>query len=286
MLAQLLKRFEPFAGLDDRALGIASKHASVIELPANRWLLRRGRRLDRTLFLLEGTVEAVEPGGKRRRVRVEGEIYRPGDDVALETRSDTRVLSVDVGPIEFLLQPSGLPAPDVGPVEPWLDRLLASPLVKVLSAVSWQRLLRSGQERRFLAGERLSAEDAVYLVKAGAIEHARSLFRAGDYFGEDIAFAGRKIGEGEYRVRRDAVVLVIPGDEVRALIGEYPSGDFPGEVQATLDLDETPLGALCEAAGSLDPARRVAIRGGAAGDRAYALITLTRMGFSAVPVAE
>lgn len=284
MLAQLLKRFEPFAGLDDRALAIASKHASLIELPANRWLLRRGRRLDRTLYLLEGTVEAVEPGGRRRRV--EGEIYRPGDDVTLETCANTRVLSVDVGPIEFLLQSSGLPEPDVGPVEPWLDRLLASPLVKVLSAVSWQRLLRSAQERRFLTGERLSAEDAVYLVKAGAVEHAGSLFRSGDYFGEDIAFAGRKIGEGEYRVRRDTVVLVIPGEAVRALIGEYPFEDVPGEVQATLNLDETPLGALCEAAGSLDPARRVAIRGGTAGDRAYALITLTRLGFSAVPMAN
>ncbi len=284
MLAQLLKRFEPFAGLDDRALAVASKHASLIELPANRWLLRRGRRLDRTLYLLEGTVEAVESGGRRRRV--EGEIYRPGDDVALETRANTRVLSVDVGPIEFLLQSSGLPEPDVGPVEPWLDRLLASPLVKVLPAVSWQRLLRSARERRFLAGERLSAGDAVYLVKAGAVEHAGSLFRAGDYFGEDIAFAGRKIGEGEYRARRDAVVLVIPGDAVRALIGEYPFEDVPGEVQATLDLDETPLGALCEAAGRFDPARRVAIRGGTAGDRAYALITLTRLGFSAVPMAE
>lgn len=284
MLAQLLKRFEPFAGLDDRALAIASKHASLIELPANRWLLRRGRRLDRTLYLLEGTVEAVEPGGRRRRV--EGEIYRPGDDVALETRANTRVLSVDVGPIEFLLQSSGLPEPDVGPVEPWLDRLLASPLVKVLSAVSWQRLLRSAQERRFLAGERLSAEDAVYLVKAGAVEHAGSLFRAGDYFGEDIAFAGRKIGEGEYRARRDAVVLVIPGEAVRALIGEYPFEDVPQEVQATLNLDETPLGALSEIADRLDPARRVVIRGGTAGDRAYALITLTRLGFSAVPMAD
>ena len=284
MLAQLLKRFEPFAGLDDRALAIASKHASLIELPANRWLLRRGRRLDRTLYLLEGTVEAVEPGGRRRRV--EGEIYRPGDDVALETRANTRVLSVDMGPIEFLLQSSGLPEPDVGPVEPWLDRLLASPLVKVLPAASWQRLLRSAQERRFLAGERLSAEDAVYLVKAGAVEHAGSLFRAGDYFGEDIAFAGRKIGEGVYCVRCDAFVLVIPGEAVRALIGEYPFEDVPDEIQATLDLDETPLGALCEAAGRLDPVRRVAIRGGAAGDRAYALITLTRLGFSAVPMAE
>ena len=284
MLAHLLKRFEPFAGLDDRALAIASNHASLIELPANRWLLRRGRRLDRTLYLLEGAVEAVEPGGKRRRV--EGEIYRPGDDIALETRAGTRVLSVDVAPLEFLLQSSDLPEPDVDPVEPWLDRLLASPLVKVLPAVSWQRLLRSAEERRFLAGERLSAEDAVYVVKAGAVGYAGSLFQAGDYFGEDIAFAGRRIGQGEYRVKRNTALLVMPGDAIRALIGEYPLQDAAGEVQATLDLDETPLVALREAAHGLDPADRVVIRGGEPGDRAYALITLTRMGYSAVPMAE
>ena len=284
MLAHLLKRFEPFAGLDDRALAIASKHASLIELPANRWLLRRGRRLDRTLYLLEGAVEAVAPGGKRRRV--EGEIYRPGDDIALETRAGTRVLSVDLAPIEFLLQSSGLPEPDVDPVEPWLDRLLASPLVKVLPAVSWQRLLLSAEERRYLAGQRLSAEDAVYVVKAGAVEHAGSLFQAGDYFGEDIAFAGRKIGRGEYRVKRNTALLVMPGDAIRALIGEYPLEDVGGQFQVTLDLDETPLGTLQEAARRLDPADRVVIRGGEPGDRAYALITLTRMGFSAVPMAE
>ena len=285
MLAHLLKRFEPFAGLDDRALAIASKHASLIELPANRWLLRRGRRLDRTLYLLDGAVEAVEPGGKRRRV--EGEIYRPGDDIALETRANTRVLSVDVAPIEFLLQSSGLPEPDVDPVEPWLDRLLASPLVKVLPAVSWQRLLRSAEERRVLAGERLSAEDAVYIVKAGAVGRAGALFQAGDFFGEDVAFVRRKIAaEGEYQVRRNTVLLVIPGDAVRVLIGEYPLLDAPGGITQTLDLDETPLDALREAADRLDPDGPVVIRGGAAGDRAYALITLTRLGISAVPMAD
>ena len=284
MLAHLLKRFERFARLDDRALAIAAKSASLIELPANRWLLRRGRRLDRCLYLLEGAVEAVEAGGRRRRV--EGEIYRPGDQIALETRASTRVLSVDVAPIEFLLQSSGLPEPDVGPVEPWLDRLLASPLVKVMSAVSWQRLLRSAEERRVLAGERLSTEDAVYIVKAGAVEHAGALFRAGDFFGEDIVFAGRRIGEGEYQARRNTILLGIPGDAVRALIGEYPLPDGPGRTTQTLDLDETPLAMLRQAEQGLDPDNRVIIRGGAAGERAYALITLTRMGISAVPMAE
>ena len=284
MLTHSLKRFEPFAGLDGRALAIAAKHASLIELPANRWLVRRGRRLDRRLYLLEGEIDAVESGGKRRRV--DGEIYRPGDDVALETRSATRVLSVDVAPIEFLLRSSGLPEPDVGPVDAWLDRLLGSPIVKVLSAVSWQRLLRSAEERRLPLGARLSAEDAVYLVKAGEVEHAGAVFGAGDFFGEDIAFAGRRIGEAEYRIRRNATLLVIPGEAVRALIGEYPYEDAPDPITQTLNLDETPLGSLREAALRLDPDCRVAIRGGGAGDRAYALITLTRLGLSAVPMAD
>ena len=284
MLAHLLKRFERFAGLDERTLAIASKHASLIELPANRWLLRRGRRLDRCLYLLEGAVEAVEPGGGRRRV--EGEIYRPGDDIALETRANTRVLSVDLAPIEFLLRSDGLPEPDVGPVELWLDRLLASPLVKVMSAVSWQRLLRSAEERRLLAGDRVAAEDAVFIVKEGAVERAGTSIQAGDFFGEDIVFAGRKIGEGEHRARRNTILLVIPGDAVRALIGEYPVSDVADPIAQTLDLDTTPVDALREAAGRLDPNGRVAIRGGAAGDRGYALIALTRMGMSAVPMAD
>lgn len=217
---------------------------------------------------------------------MEGEIYRPGDDIALETRASTRVLSVDVAPIEFLLRTSRLPEPDVGPVEAWLDRLLASPLVKVLSAVSWQRLLRSAEERRFLPGEQLAAEDAVFVVKEGEVERAGTLFRAGDFFGEDVAFAGRKIGEGEYAARRNTVLLVIPGDAVRALIGEFPLPDVAEPIKQTLDLDATPVDALREAASRLDPEVRVAIRGGAASDRGYALITLTRMGLSAVPMAD
>ena len=284
MLAHLLKRFEPFARLDERSLATASKHTSLIELPANRWLLRRGRRLDRCLYLLEGTVEAVDPGG--RRSRVEGEIYRPGDDIALETRANTRVLSVDIAPIEFLLRSSSLPEPDVGPVEAWLDRLLASPLVKVLSAVSWQRLLRSAEERRFLAGERLAAEDAVFIVKQGEVERAGASFQAGDFFGEDVAFAGRMIGEGEYQVRQNAALLIIPGDAVRALIGEYPVPEPSDGITQTLDLDETPLAALRQAACGLDTENGVIIRGGTAGDRAYALITLTHMGLSAIPMAN
>ncbi len=284
MLAHLLKRFEPFARLDDRSLATASKHTSLIELPANRWLLRRGRRLDRCLYLLEGAVEAVDPGG--RRSRVEGEIYRPGDDIALETRANTRVLSVDIAPIEFLLRSGSLPEPDVGPVEAWLDRLLASPLVKVLSAVSWQRLLRSAAERRFLAGERLGAEDAVFIVKQGEVERAGASFQAGDFFGEDVVFAGRMIGEGAYQVRRNAVLLVIPGDAVRALIGEYPVPEPPDGITQIVDLNETPLAALRQTADRLDAGRRVIIRGGAAGERGYALIALTRMGISAVPMGD
>ena len=284
MLAHLLKRFEPFAGLDEGALATAAEHTSLIELPANRWLLRHGRRLDRCLFLLEGAVEAVEPGGRRRRV--EGEIYRPGDDIALETRAGTRVLSVDVAPIEFLLRSGGLPEPDVGPVEPWLDRLLASPLVKVMSAVSWQRLLRSAEERRVSAGERVSARDAVSIVKEGEVGCAEASFRPGDFFGEDMTFAGRKIDGEPYLARRDTVLLEIPGDAVRTLIGEYPIEDVPNGITQGLSLDETPLKALRAASERLDRNRQVAIRGGAAGDRAYALITLTRLGFSAVPMAD
>ena len=95
MLANVLRRFPDFAGLDAQTLELAARHARLIELPANRWLLRRGSRLERHLYLVEGAVDAVDAHGRRQAV--EQGIYRPGDDIALETRAATRVLSVDLG---------------------------------------------------------------------------------------------------------------------------------------------------------------------------------------------
>ena len=286
MLADVLKRFPPFAALDERTLTMAAQHARLIELPANRSLLRRGSRLNRHLFLVEGQVDAIDARGRRRRVGRQGEIYRPGDDVALETRSATRVLSVDLAPIHFALQPTALPQPEVVPVEAWLDRLLASPLVRALPAVTWQRLLRGAAELRVAGGDSLTIEDAVYLIKGGVLERGGTTFGAGDFLGEDVAFAGDHLAERACRVVEDAALLVLPGDAVRALIAEYPFPETPPEGAQTLDLDAVPISGLASEARLLARDRPVVVAGGRAGQRAYALIALTRMGFSATPVTR
>ena len=285
MLANVLRRFPAFTGLDAATLDLAARHARLIELPANRWLLRRGSRLERHLYLVEGAVEAVDGDGRRRSV--EEEIYRPGDDVALETRTATKVLSVDLAPLRFALQPARVPEPEVAAVEGWLDRLLASPLVRALPALTWQRLLRGAARRRLGAGEGFAGDDAVYLVQSGSVAGDGSVFRAGDYFGEELVFACDDFTAGARRftIIEDAVLLVLPGESVRGLIDEYPYPESPPSDAQVLDLDRVSVGALGDAARLLRKSLPVAIRGGRAGQRAYALVLLTRLGFSATPVA-
>ncbi len=286
MLADVLKRFPPFAELDERTLTMAAEHARLIELPANRSLLRRGSRLNRHLYLVEGEVDAVDARGRRRRLGEQAEIYRPGDDVALETRTATRVLSVDIAPIRFALQPTDIPKPEVATVDAWLDRLLASPLVRALPAVTWQRLLRGAEELRVAGGDWLTIEDAVYLIKSGVLARGEATFEAGDFLGEDVAFAGDHLAARTCLVVEDAALLVLPGDAVRALIAEYPFPESPPEGAQTLDLDAVPISRLASEARLLARDRPVVVGGGRAGQRAYALIALTRMGFSATPVTS
>ena len=284
MLAEALKRFSPFRELDAAGLAAAAAHARLIELPARRWLLRHGRGLNRHLYLVEGEVQAVDEQGRRRKVA--GAIYRPGDAVALETQTAARLLSVDLPALQSLLDPASLPEPEVAPAEGWLSRLLASPLVRALPAITWQRLLRGAKERRLAAGERLQAQDAVYVVKSGALERGDERFGAGEFFGEDIAFAGERVAfaPSAYVARCAARLLVLPGATVRELLVDYPLA-APSDAQV-VNLNRIALADLPAAAQRLNVGRPVAVRGGRAGQRAYALITLTRLGFAAAPAAD
>lgn len=286
MLADALKRFAPFSELDAAGLAAAATHARLIELPARRWLVRHGRPLNRHLYLVAGEVRAVDEAGRARSVK--GEIYRPGDALAIETRAATTVLSVDRAPLQFLLSPAGLPAPEVEEVAGWLERLLASPLVRAMPAVTWQRVLRGGGERRLVPGERLRPEDAVYIVQSGAVQRDGHTYRAGQFFGEEVAFGedtapGREAaGSARAYVAVAATrLLVLPGQVARELLIDYPL-TAPADAQL-VDLDQTPLAALTRHAERLSKDLPVGVRGGRAGQRALALIALTRLGFAAAP---
>ena len=289
MLADALKRFAPFSELDAAGLAAAATHARLIELPARRWLVRHGRPLNRHLYLVAGEVRAVDEAGRVRSVQ--GEIYRPGDALAIETRAATTVLSVDCAPLQFLLSPAGLPAPEVEEVADWLERLLASPLVQAMPAVTWQRVLRHAGERRLAPGEWLRPEDAVYIVQSGTVERDGRTYRAGQFFGEEVAF-GEAVTGGPKATGRDASayvavqatrLLVLPGKVARELLIDYP---LTAPIDAQLvDLDQIPLAALTRHAERLSKDRPVGVRGGRAGQRALALIALTRLGFAAAPAS-
>ena len=282
MLADALKRFAPFSDLDAGGLAAAAAHARLIELPARRWLVRLGRPLNRHLYLVSGEVRTVDEAGRARRVK--GEIYRPGDPFGIETRAATSVLSVDPAPLQFLLSPAVLPEPDVGHIADWLERLLASPLVRALPAVTWQRLLRGAAERPLAAGEQLWPEDAVYIVRTGAVSRDGAVFQAGDFFGEDVAFAGASPGASPYVATGPATLMALPGAAVRELVLDYPLTAPPNA--QWVDLDALPLSDLERRAKGFSKDQPVGVRGGRAGQRAYALIALTRLGFAAAPAGD
>lgn len=280
MLVDTLKRFAPFSELDAAGLAAAATHARLIDLPARRWLVRHGRPLTRHLYLVAGAVRVLDAVGEERPAK--GEIYRAGEALAIETRTATTVLSVDCVPLQFLLSSAGLPEPEVAEVADWLERLLASPLVRALPAVTWQRVLRGAGERRLAGGERLWPEDAVYIVQSGAVERDGAVYRAGEFFGEDIAFGnGATSGGSAYAAMRETRLAVLPGTVVRELLIDYPL-TAPADAQL-VDLDATPLPALTRHAQGLSKDRPVGVRGGRAGQRALALIAFARLGFAAAP---
>ncbi|MFB3103284.1 MAG: hypothetical protein ACE1ZA_00025, partial [Pseudomonadales bacterium] len=56
MFTKSLRLFHPFAQLNWQELNTVARHTQLLSLPANRWLLRPGRKLIGGYYLLRGTV--------------------------------------------------------------------------------------------------------------------------------------------------------------------------------------------------------------------------------------
>ena len=293
MLADTLKRFDPFRAMSSTERASAARHAQSIEVPPKRWLLRPGRRLTGRYYLVRGTVRLFSP---QRDVRPRSPESRlpiyPGCD-AMFSRTRLRLLHVDTAAIALLLGSAQADPAAPGPAD-WERRFMSSPLLQRLDAAVWQQLLSALAERAFEEGERLVAQGSAahdfFVLKSGHAAVRRqgrtvAHLGPGDFFGEDaLLLNGRR--NATVVATRAGSILRLPKDRFVTLLVDnlVRFVDSPGEGERIDVGEEGVLARLRESIPSLDPGRRYHIVGGEVGQRALATFILSQKGFDAWPV--
>lgn len=293
MLADTLKRFDPFQAMSSTELATAARHAQLVRVPAQRWLLRPGRRLRGRYYLVQGTVRLFPPQRDIRPKSPEARLpLYPGCD-AMFSRSPVRLLHVDTAPIAFLLG-AAQSNPGAKGIADWERRFMGSPLLQRLDAGIWQQLLSALAERSFEEGERLVVEGSAahdfFVLKSGHAavrRRGRTLAHLGpgDFFGEDaLLLDGRR--NATVTATRPGSILRLPKDRFMTLLVDnlVRFVESPGEGECIDVGEEGALARLRETIPSLDPGRRYHIVGGELRQRALATFILTQKGFDARPV--
>ncbi len=293
MLADTLKRFDPFQAMSSAELAAAAQHAQVIEVPAGRWLLRPGRRLAGRFYLVQGTVRLYSP---QRDLHPQSPDARlplyPGCD-AMRSRSGVRLLHVDTTPIAFLLG-TAQSNPRATDMADWERRFMASPMLQRLEPGVWQQLLGALAERPFEEGERLvlegSAAHDFFVVKSGHAAVRRggrtvAHLGPGDFFGEDALLLNAR-RNATVVATRSGSVLRLPKSRFTSLLVDNLVR-FVKTAGDGVSIDVGKPGALAglrEQIPTLDPDIRYHLVGGELRERALATFILTQKGFDAWPV--
>lgn len=293
MLADTLKRFDPFQAMGSAEVATAARHARLIEVPARRWLLRPGRRLKGRFYLVQGTVRLYSPQRDLQPRSPDARLpLYPGCEAMLSL-SEVRLLHVDTAAIAFLL---GTAQSNPGAAAPadWERRFMASPLLQRLDAGVWQQLLSALTERPFEEGERLVAEGSAahdfFVVKSGhaAVRRGKQTVAhlgPGDFFGEDALLLNARRNATVVATRKGSI-LRLPKDRFTTLLVDnlvrFVKTAGEGEC---IDVGEPgALAGLREKIPSLDPGSRYHLVGGELRERALATFILTQKGFDAWPV--
>ncbi len=269
------------------------RHVQLVDVPAQRWLLRPGRRLSGRYYLVQGSVRLFSP---QRDVCHQAQEARaplyPGCE-ALFTLSQVRLLHADAAAIAFLLggAHSGAGAKNLAD---WERRFMNSPLLQRLDAGVWQQLLSALDERPFSEGDRLVVEGSAahdfFVLKAG---HAAVRRRGqtvahlgpGDFFGEDALLLNAR-RNATVTATGAGTILRLPKDRFTTLLADNVVR-FVSSAGEGVRLDvgaEGALSRLRETIPSLDPEHRYHVVGGELPQRALATFILTQKGFDAWPV--
>ena len=236
-----IRRFEPFTGLERSLLLELCRHARMVDVPADRWLLRPGRLLSGRHFLYRGSLKTVAPDRIVRAGEADArQSVHPGA-AGLKTLSDCRLLRLAEEGMNLLNTEDRAALPTVVREDDcWQTRFLRSHLMTVLPKPLWQQVLSCMVPTITEAGEMIILEgstedrDACFVIgsqgRAVVTIGGRCVHElgAGDLFGEDALISAQP--------RNASVKMIEPGVIMRFEAG--PFQDFLTEVLASGAFEE------------------------------------------------
>ena len=284
-----LKNLPPFRSLDPLALEAVERHASRLQLPARRWLKRRGQSLGREMFLVEGrlaarrgaAIERLDPTLAGASINI-----RAAEATEIYTVTNATLIAVDLKPIRALLNGNGHAKgePMVGSIDDWMQALLQGPIMRWFSPDAWAKVLRVGKLRQVRKGDRIVERGAVsrhvFVVAQGIAEIAGARYAPGAFFGEESAL-GQCPADANAVMATDGVLVCFDREDVVQLAACYdpPQTDPPPR---RLDLDAIPPHREGEVLAALPPCPPIAVRSSDPARRLRVAARLMRRGYMVV----
>ncbi len=233
-----LARLDAFRSLSQRELRTVAAHARRLDVPAGRWLLRRGRRLSGHHYLVRGRVALRSADGRLAAVAAPfAQPVHPGS-LELKTLTDCRLLHLSEAGLNVAAMfreraHRGLIV--VSESERcWQTRFLETGLMTNLAPAAWQRVLSRLSGVACEAGEVViregrPAETCCFILASGRAEVSRggrplAVIEPGELFGEDALIAGEP-RNATVRMREAGVVMRFPAEAFAAFLGEVLRGE-------------------------------------------------------------
>lgn len=302
MLLEYIKRIRAFKGLAPSELRSLTQHIHVLCLPNNRWLVQQGHRMDGYFFLLKGSVRTTSPGQLlHAKDKAELDYFYPGVASA-QTISAAQIMRIDKARYDFLTAAAyadgSVTSQDAAG---WLQRFLASQMMRQLRPWQWQNLLKSCRREHVCAHacvvttgepghECFVIERGHAIVRRGGI--TRGHLGPGDFFGED-ALLVRGARNADVIALEDLWVHAIPQQAFNTILVDglvrFVEKRAEGvvlnvarePVAGALNID---MQLLREEIRALNPKQSYYVVGGRLADRALCGFVMRQHGLAAYPV--